>query len=180
MPDPPRLVRFAELVRQPLDRGRGSVRDIWTSIDVDRRIRWRLQVVELRDAAGLIAAPDDMNHAVVGFAGPQVSVRAGNNDLNGPGRILHRDEVLTVRESSVRLTRPRLRASGSSSMILLSFSTSEDPPTLTFEHRETAHDPADGLRITLALRAPVRRGEGDLPQGTALVSAPFAVPPRYR
>ena len=179
-PGPPRLVRFADLVRQPLDRGRGSVRDVWTSTDVDRLIRWRLQVVELRDAAGLIAAPDDMNHAIVGFAGPQVAVRAGGNELNGPGRILHRDEVLTVRESSVRLSRPRLRASGSSSMILLSYSTSEDPPTLSFEQPDAAHDPADGLRITLALRGPIRRGEGEVPQGAALVSAPLAVPPRYR
>ncbi|MET0352791.1 MAG: hypothetical protein ABW038_02435, partial [Plantibacter flavus] len=65
-------------------------------------------------------------------------------------------------------------------MILLSYSTSEDPPTLSFEQPDAAHDPADGLRITLALRGPIRRGDGEVPQGAALVSAPFAVPPRYR
>lgn len=179
-PGAPRLIRFADLVRQPLDRGRGSVRDVWTSTDVDRRIRWRLQVVELRDAAGLITAPEDMNHVVVGFAGPQVAVRTGGNELYGPGRILHRDEVLMVREPSVRLSRPRLRASGSSSMILLSFSTAEEPPTLTVRHLDDPADPADGLQIALALGGPVPHESGEIPRGAALVSAPLAVPPRYR
>lgn len=152
------------------------MRDVWISTDVDHRIRWRLQLVELRDASGLISAPDDLNHAIVGFAGPQVMVSAGG----GAGRILHREQVLTVRESSVRFSRPHLRASGSSSMIVLSYSVSEDPPTLTFRHADAATDPVDGLQIVLALGTPVPHGPVEIPRGAALVSAPLAVPPRYR
>lgn len=179
-PGPSRIIRFDDLVRQPLDRGRGSVRDVWISTDVDHRIRWRLQLVELRDASGLISAPDDLNHAIVGFAGPQVVVRAGGSAATGPGRILHREEVLTVHESSVRFSRPRLRASGSSSMIVLSYSVAEDPPALTFRHTDAPTGPVDGLQIVLALGTPVPHDSGEIPRGAALVSAPLAVPPRYR
>lgn len=174
-PRPPRLIRFSEVARQPLDRGRGSVRDIWTSTDADRALRWQLRVVELRDADGAIGAPEGMHHFVVGFAGPQVGVRVGNMD-----RALHRDEVLAVRSSTLSFSRPKLRASGPSSVIVLAHAIAEEPPTFAFrEPTSTTGSPSE-TRIMLALRSPIRLDSGEAPRGSAFVFPPTAPPPRYR
>ncbi|MGK9147119.1 hypothetical protein KXS11_05785 [Plantibacter flavus] len=172
---PLRLIQFADLVRQPLDRGRGSIRDIWTSVDTHGRVRWQLRLVELRDATGTIAAHDGMGHSIVGFAGPQVGVHSGAVE-----RVLHRDEVLTVRSPTLLLSRPPLRASGASAIILLSFTADEDPPAFSFRPRDDVFGAAHDLRIVLALREPIPFAGGEVPRGAALVSAPLAVPPRYR
>lgn len=174
-PRPPRLIRFSEVARQPLDRGRGSVRDIWTSTDADRTLRWQLRVVELRDADGIIDGPEGMHHSVVGFAGPQLGIRTGGSD-----RSLHRDEVLAVRSSTLSFSRPKLRASGPSSVIVLSHAIAEEPPTFAFREPSTAPGSPSETRILLALRSPIRLESGEAPRGSAVVLPPTAPPPRYR
>ena len=97
---PPRIIRFADLPRQPLDQGRGSAREIWAELDHDLTLRWQLRVVEIKDSTGLLVGPAGTHHHVVGLAGPQVAVR--NTESN---RVLRR-------AMSCRCSPPRCPSNG--------------------------------------------------------------------
>jgi len=164
---PPRLIRFAELRRQPLDQGRGSAREVWADLDTDLTLRWQLRVVEIKDSTGLLVGPAGTHHHVVGLAGPQVAVR--NTESN---RVLRRAHVLPVLSSTVSFERPKLRPPGASSLVVLTFAGAADPPEFVIRTLPPQTELRAGAQLLLALRGTVRVDGAEAAPGSALLLDP--------
>jgi hypothetical protein len=160
----PRSIRFAALPRQPLDQGRGGAREVWADLDPDLNLRWQLRVVEIKDSTGLLVGPAGTQHHVVGLAGPQVSVGTA-----GVSRVLRRDEVLPVPSSTVLFERPRLRPPGASSVLVLSYRDSDDPPVIVIRNVDEGAEFAAGAQVIVALRGAVRVDGAEATPGSALL-----------
>ena len=164
---PPRIIRFADLPRQPLDQGRGSAREIWAELDHDLTLRWQLRVVEIKDSTGLLVGPAGTHHHVVGLAGPQVAVR--NTESN---RVLRRAHVLPVLSSTVSFERPKLRPPGASSLVVLTFAGAADPPEFVIRTLPPQTELRAGAQLLLALRGTVRVDGAEAAPGSALLLDP--------
>ena len=163
----PRIIRFADLPRQPLDQGRGSAREIWADLDHDLTLRWQLRVVEIKDSTGLLVGPAGTHHYVVGLAGPQVAVR--NSESN---RVLRRAHVLPVLSSTVCFERPKLRPPGASSLVVLTFAGAADPPDFVIRTLPPQAELPAGAQLLLALRGTVRVDGAEAAPGSALLLDP--------
>jgi hypothetical protein len=160
----PRSIRFAALPRQPLDRGRGSAREIWADLDAELNLRWQLRVVEIQDSTGLLVGPTGTQHYVVGLAGPQVAVRN-----TGARRVLRRDAVLPVPSSTVLFERPRLRPPGSSSLLVLTYAGPDDPPGVAIQTVDEGTELPVGAQVLVALRGTVSVLGVEAAPGSALL-----------
>ena len=161
---PPRIIRFADLPRQPLDQGRGSAREVWADLDTDLTLRWQLRVVEIKDSTGLLVGPAGTHHHVVGLAGPQVAVR--NTESN---RVLRRAHVLPVLSSTVYFERPKLRPPGASTLVVLTFAGAADPPEFVIRTLPPQTELRAGAQLLLALRGTVRVEGAEAAPGSALL-----------
>lgn len=164
---PPRIIRFTELPRQPLDQGRGSAREVWADLDTDLTLRWQLRVVEIKDSTGVLVGPAGTHHYVVGLAGPQVAVR--NTESN---RVLRRAHVLPVLSSTVCFERPKLRPPGASSLVVLTFAGAADPPEFVIRTLPPQTELRAGAQLLLALRGTVRVDGAEASPGSALLLDP--------
>jgi hypothetical protein len=167
----PRLIRFADLPRQPLDQGRGSAREIWAELAPDLGLTWHLRVVEIRDSTGLLIGPAGTHNYVVGMAGPQVAVR-----IAGTSRALRRGLVMPVPSCRVQFDRSKLRPPGVSSLLLLTCAGTVDPPGFA---PGFAPGPADSgtdlparTRLLVALRETVHLDGAVAQPGSALLLDP--------
>ncbi|TFC05526.1 hypothetical protein E3O42_02910 [Cryobacterium adonitolivorans] len=164
---PPRIIRFSDLPRQPLDQGRGSAREVWADLDSDLTLRWQLRVVEIKDSTGLLVGPAGTHHYVVGLAGPQIAVR--NTESN---RVLRRDHVMPVLSSTVYFERPKLRPPGASSLFVLTFTAAADPPEFVIRALPPETELRAGSQLLLALRGTVRVDGVEAAPGSALLLDP--------
>ncbi|WP_165789002.1 hypothetical protein [Cryobacterium zongtaii] len=161
---PPRVIRFADLPRQPLDQGRGSAREIWADLAHDLTLRWQLRVVEIKDSTGLLVGPIGTHHYVVGLAGPQVAVRNGESN-----RVLRRAHVMPVRSATVYFERPKLRPPGASSLVVLTFAVAAEPPEFSIRTLTPQDELPAGAQLLLALRGTVRVNGAEAAPGSALL-----------
>jgi hypothetical protein len=168
---PPRLIRFTDLPRHPLDQGRGGAREIWADLDDDLTLRWQLRVVEIKDSTGLLVGPAGTHNLVVGLAGPQVAVRNAE-----ASRVLRRDQVLPVPSSVLHFERPKLRAPGASSLLVLTFAGAEAPPEFVIRTVEAGVELRAGAQVVVALRGLVRVDGAEAAQGSALLLHPAQSP----
>ncbi|MDH6237698.1 hypothetical protein [Cryobacterium sp. CG_9.6] len=164
---PPRTIRFSDIPRQALDEGRGTAREIWADLDDDLSLRWQLRVVELQDSLGLLVGPAGTHHFVIGLAGPQVAVRTA-----GSSRVLRRDEVLAVMNSTVYFERSKLRPPGASTVIVLTFSGTSAAPACIAGPVNPSGDLPGGAQLLVALRGSVTVNGAELGQGAALLLDP--------
>jgi len=163
----PRIIRFSDLPRQPLDLGRGSAREIWADVDVDLTLRWQLRVVEIKDSTGLLVGPAGTQHYVVGLAGPQVAVRTADSS-----RMLRRDHVLPVPSAAAHFERPKLRPPGASSLLVLTFAAATEPPGFVIGTADQDTDLAAEARLVVGLRGTVQIDGAEVAQGAAILLDP--------
>jgi hypothetical protein len=163
----PRPITFADLPRQPLDQGRGSVREVWADLDNELNLRWLLRVVEIKDSTGLLVGPAGTHHFVVGLAGPQVAVRTAE-----ASRVLRRDHVLPVLSATLLFERPKLRPPGASSLLVLTFVGAADPPGFVIRTADVDAELPPEAQVLIALRGTVKLDGAEAGQGTALLLDP--------
>jgi hypothetical protein len=163
----PRTIRFAELARQPLDQGRGSAREIWADLDPDLNLRWQLRVVDIKDSSGLLIGPAGTHNYVVGIAGPQVAVRNAETS-----RVLRRGRVLPVLSCRVQFERSKLRPPGVSSLLVLTFTGTADPPGFVPGPVGPGTDLPARTRLLVALQGTVHLDGAVAEQGSALLLDP--------
>ncbi|WP_159499305.1 hypothetical protein [Microbacterium sp. 18062] len=162
---PAGLIRFRDLPRQPLQEGRGTVRGIWTETDPGLDLRWHLQLVELKGPGGSLLAPAGTHQRIVGLSGPQVAVGAFDHHA-----VLRRDRAVLLRSSTLSFQRPRLRVTGASMVLVLTFAAVAVPPMFSFQEIDGSADLPTGTRVLLALQGDVRLDGVEVPrQAVALL-----------
>ncbi|MBZ4487901.1 hypothetical protein LQ938_12555 [Microbacterium sp. cx-55] len=165
--DLPRLVPFRGLPRQPLQDGRGTVREIHVETAPGLDLRWQLQLVELKGPRATLLAPAGTHQRIVGLSGPQVSV----GDAVDRVAALGRDRALSVRSPTIVFQRPRLRVAGASVVVVLTAAASGPPPRLSFR---TLDDPTDlvGISLVLLLQGELRVDGVEAARQSALLLDP--------
>lgn len=156
----PRLLRFGDLAPQPLHAGKGTLREVWTAAGPGLELRWQLQLVELKGPMGVLTAPADTHQLVVGLGGPQVSI----------GQVaLRRDRALAVRAATVEFRRPRLRVTGASSMLVLTYPAASEPPVFTFLDLDGPASFPVGTHMLVALQGALRLAAFDVPRQSVVI-----------
>lgn len=170
--DRPRLLSFRDLPPQPLPEGRATVRDIHVATGPGLDLRWQLQLVELKGPRATLFTPAGTHQRVVGLSGPQVSV----SEASGRGAPLGRDREMSLRSSAIAFQRPRLRVTGASMVLVLTFVATTPPPRLAFR---TLEDPADlaAASLVLLLRGELRIADVEATRQSAVLLVPGAAYP---
>ncbi|KAA9133667.1 hypothetical protein [Microbacterium caowuchunii] len=143
----PHPLSFRDLPRRPLDEGTGTLRRIWAEEGTASGRRWQVQLIELKGAGGAFLAPDHTHQRIVGLSGPQVALGDPEHST-----ALRRDSALLVRSSAVSFRRPRLRVTGVSTLLVLSFAALAVPPMLSFHTLDGTTEVPIGTRVLLHLR----------------------------
>ncbi|WP_291041761.1 hypothetical protein [Herbiconiux sp.] len=161
-------VLLAGLRRLPLEQGRGGVREIWAGEGPHHEPRWQLRIVDMRGPRGILSASAGSEHYVIGLAGPQVAV----GDTRSSGQVLRRGRVVPIRSATVVFERPKLRAAGASSLVVLTASSPALAPTLTLQTVEGAAVMAAGTCGVVTLRHGVLLDDADVPGHAATLIDP--------
>ncbi|MCS5721247.1 hypothetical protein N1028_10460 [Herbiconiux sp. CPCC 203407] len=160
-------VLLAGLRRLPLEQGRGAVREIWAGEGPHHEPCWQLRIVDMRGPRGILSASAGSEHYVIGLAGPQVAV----GDTRS-GHVLRRGRVVPIRSSTIVFERPKLRAAGASSLVVLTASSPALAPTLTLQTVEGAAVMAAGTCGIVTLRDAVLLDDADVPGHAATLIDP--------
>jgi hypothetical protein len=156
--------RLTELPRQPLLRGGGTVRDVWTQSGPGAEFAWTLQLVEVRGQSGALDTPAGSEQLTVGLSGPQVT-------LEGPGRgiRLRRGQPLRHQSATVEYRRPLVRASGPSRVLTLSHRPDLGEPGFAFLEVDGVVALPPDVRVAIVLHGELRYEGLQVPADTALV-----------
>jgi hypothetical protein len=156
--------RLTELPRQPLPRGGGSTRDVWSEPGPDGEPAWTLQLVELRGQSGALGTPADSEQLTVGLSGPQVTIAGA-----GRGIRLRRGQPLRHRAATVEYRRPLVRTSGPSRVLTLSYRPELVEPEFAFDTMDGVVALPPDTRVAIVLQGELRYEGVQIPPDAALV-----------